>query len=100
MTRPALGTLLRVLAPLLVGAALGVVLQVVDARARLYAAASPGLVAGLAGLLGTAIAAAVIWARRRATAAAAAAATATSAAVGAVRAAASAAAEEARAAAE
>jgi two-component system OmpR family sensor kinase len=71
MTRPATGTLLRVLAPLLVGAALGVVLQAVDARARLYAAASPGLVAGLAGLLGTAIAAAVIWARRRAAAAAA-----------------------------
>jgi two-component system, OmpR family, sensor kinase len=71
MTRPATGTLLRVLAPLLVGAALGVVLQAVDARARLYAAASPGLVAGLAGLLGTAIAAAVIWARQRAAAAAA-----------------------------
>ena len=82
MTRPAAGTLLRVLAPLLGGLALGVVLQATDSRARLYTAASPGLVAAVAGLLATVVVAVVGLARRRAAAAAvAAAATAGEAAV-------------------
>jgi hypothetical protein len=53
MKRPPTGTVLRVLAPLLAGAALGVILQAVAPRIRLYTSASPGLVAGIAGLLGT-----------------------------------------------
>ena len=76
MTRPATGTLLRVLAPLLGGVALGAVLQAAEPRARLYTAASPGLVAAIAGLLGAAVVAVVGLARRRAVAAAAAAAAA------------------------
>ena len=48
MRRPAHGTLLRVLAPLLGGAGIGAILQAADPRARLYLAASPGLVAGMA----------------------------------------------------
>jgi two-component system, OmpR family, sensor kinase len=71
--RPAAGTALRVLAPLLAGAALGIILQAVAPRVRLYTSASPGLVAGVAGLLGTAAVAVVMLARRRAAAAAAAA---------------------------
>jgi hypothetical protein len=70
---PAAGTALRVLAPLLAGAALGIILQAVAPRVRLYTSASPGLVAGVAGLLGTAAIAVVMLARRRAAAAAAAA---------------------------
>ena len=73
MTWPAPGALLRVLAPGLVGAVFGGVLQVTEPRARLYTTASPGLVALVAGLLATGIAAAVLVARRRADAAAAAA---------------------------
>src|SRR5580693_3783470 len=73
MKRPPAGTVLRVLAPLLAGAALGVILQAVAPRIRLYTSASPGLVAGIAGLLGTAAVAVVILGRRRAAAAAAAA---------------------------
>ena len=69
MTRPAAGTLLRVLAPLLGGVALGAVLQAAEPRARLYTAASPGLVAVMAGLLAAALVAVVGLARRRAVAA-------------------------------
>jgi len=68
MTRPATGTLLRVLAPLLGGVALGAVLQAAEPRARLYTAASPGLVAVMAGLLAAALVAVVGLARRRAVA--------------------------------
>ena len=80
MRRPPLRILLMVLAPLLGGVVLGAILQAADPRVRLYTAASPGLVAVVAGLLGTAVAAVVIWARRRATNAAAMAASAASAA--------------------
>jgi two-component system OmpR family sensor kinase len=57
------------LAPLLAGTALGVVLQVTEPETRLYAAVSPGLLAGIAGLLGTLVFAAVTLIRRRAAAA-------------------------------
>jgi hypothetical protein len=70
MTRPARGALLRALAPLLAGVALGVTLEATDPRARLYVAAAPGLVAGLAGLLVTGVAGGVSLARRRAAGAA------------------------------
>jgi two-component system, OmpR family, sensor kinase len=80
MTRPVPRILLLVLAPLLGGVVLGIILQVADPRVRLYTAASPGLVALMAGLLGTAVAAVVILARRRAASAAAVAASAASAA--------------------
>ena len=76
MTRPATGTLLRVLAPALAGVVLGIVLQAADPKARLYTAAAPGLVAVIAGLLGTALVAVAVLARRRTAAAAAAAAAA------------------------
>jgi two-component system, OmpR family, sensor kinase len=79
MTRPAPRVLLLVLAPLLGGLVLGVILQAADPRVRLYTAASPGLVALMAGLLGTAVAAVVILARRRAASAAAVTASAASA---------------------
>ena len=69
MTRPATGTVLRVLAPMLGGLALGAVLQAAQPRARLYTAASPGLVAVMAGLLAAALVAVVGLARRRAVAA-------------------------------
>ena len=69
MTRPTADTLLRVLAPLLGGVALGAVLQAAEPRARLYTAASPGLVAVMAGLLAAALVAVVGLARRRAVAA-------------------------------
>jgi hypothetical protein len=69
MNRPPL----RVLAPLLAGAGIGAVLQATVPDTRLYAAASPGLLAGLAGLLGAGVVAAVTLARRRTAAAAAAA---------------------------
>ncbi|HEX8005523.1 MAG TPA: hypothetical protein VF482_03750 [Trebonia sp.] len=49
------GTLPRLLAPLLIGTALGV-MQVTEPGTRLYAMVSPGLLAGMVGLLGT-----VIW---------------------------------------
>src|ERR1700752_4637257 len=55
MTRPALGTALRVLAPLLAGAAAGIALQAVAPDVRLYVAASPGLTAALTGLAVTGI---------------------------------------------
>lgn len=53
MTRPVRGSLLRLLAPFLIGIALGVVIQVTVPRVRLYALVSPALLAGMAGLLGT-----------------------------------------------
>jgi len=71
MRRPAL---LGVLASLLAGAGTGSVLQATVPGARLYATASPGLLAGLAGLLAAGVVTVVTVARRR-TAAAAAAAT-------------------------
>jgi two-component system OmpR family sensor kinase len=53
MTGLASGNLLRLLAPLLIGAVLGVVLQVTEPGIRLYVIMSPALLAGIAGLLGT-----------------------------------------------
>jgi two-component system OmpR family sensor kinase len=73
MTRLPPGALLRVLAPALVGAAFGVALQATEPGARLYATASPGLVAAVVGVLATCVAAFVTLARRRADAATAAA---------------------------
>lgn len=64
------GTLLRLLAPLLGGAAVGVVLQVTEPETRLYALVSPALLAGLAGLLGTVVLAVVTLIRQRAAVAA------------------------------
>jgi two-component system OmpR family sensor kinase len=78
MTRSTALILLRVLTPLLGGVVLGVILQAADPRVRLYLAASPGLVAAVAGVLGTAVAAGVILAQRRAATAAAVAASAAS----------------------
>jgi two-component system OmpR family sensor kinase len=78
MTRPSPGTLLRVLAPVLAGAALGGALQAAEPDARVYAAASPSLLAGLAGLLATGILAGVTLVRQRVAAAAAAASDAAS----------------------
>ena len=60
------GALPRLLAPVLGGTALGVVVQVTEPETRLYATVSPGLLAGLAGLLGTVILAVGILIRRRA----------------------------------
>jgi two-component system OmpR family sensor kinase len=65
MTRLAPGVLPRVLAPLLTGAVAGAALQAADPGARLYTTASPGLVAGTAGLLVAAVVAAVFVVRRR-----------------------------------
>jgi two-component system OmpR family sensor kinase len=65
VTRLAPGVLPRVLAPLLTGAAAGVALQAADPRARLYTTASPGLVAGIAGLLAAGLVAAVFLVRHR-----------------------------------
>lgn len=62
-------TISRLLAPALAGAAVGVALQVAEPRTRLYAIMSPGLLAGVAGLLGTVMLAAVAWIRQRAAAA-------------------------------
>jgi two-component system OmpR family sensor kinase len=55
----------RLLAPALTGTALGVVLQVTEPEARLYALVSPGLLAGLAGLLATVALAVLTLARQR-----------------------------------
>jgi two-component system OmpR family sensor kinase len=60
------GTALRVLAPVLVGAAFGVVLQLTEPEARLYATVSPGLLAGIVGLLASGVVAVVLIARQRA----------------------------------
>jgi two-component system, OmpR family, sensor kinase len=54
------------LVPVLSGAALGVILQVTEPETRLYATVSPGLLAGMAGLLGTVVVAVVILIRQRA----------------------------------
>ena len=56
--------------PALIGAALGVVLQVTGPETRLYVAASPGLLAGMVGLLATVALAVVVLIRRRTVAAA------------------------------
>jgi two-component system, OmpR family, sensor kinase len=60
------GILPRLLAPLLSGTALGVIMQVTEPETRLYATVSPGLLAGMAGLLGTVVLAVVILIRQRA----------------------------------
>jgi two-component system OmpR family sensor kinase len=58
------------LAPVLTGAALGAALQVTEPETRLYALVAPGLLAGLAGLLGTVVLAVVALVRQRDAAAA------------------------------
>jgi two-component system, OmpR family, sensor kinase len=63
----------RVLVPLAAGAALSAALQAAEPAVRLYAMVSPSVLAGLAGLLGTGVLAAVIVMRRRAVTAGAAA---------------------------
>jgi two-component system OmpR family sensor kinase len=63
------GALARLLAPLLSGTALGIVMQVTEPETRLYATASPGVLAGIAGLLGTVVVAVVTLIRQRAAAA-------------------------------
>jgi two-component system, OmpR family, sensor kinase len=65
MTGLVSGTLPRLLAPLLIGTALGVVMQVTEPETRLYAMMSPALLAGVAGLLGTVVLAVVTLIRRR-----------------------------------
>lgn len=60
MTRLVSGSLPWLLAPALIGAALGVVMQVTEPEARLYALVSPGLLAGMAGLLCTVVLAAAL----------------------------------------
>jgi two-component system, OmpR family, sensor kinase len=69
MTWLAPGTALRALAPLLGGAALGATLQATEPKVRLYATASPGVVAVIAGLLAMGIVAVVRQGRRQAAAA-------------------------------
>jgi two-component system OmpR family sensor kinase len=54
VSRPAPGTLLRILLPVLAGVAVGVVLQLAEPRVRLYAAMAPALLAVILGLAGTA----------------------------------------------
>jgi two-component system, OmpR family, sensor kinase len=69
MTRLVSGALPRLLAPVLIGAALGVVMQVTEPEARLYALVSPGLLMAIVGLLGAVVLAAVTLIRQRAAAA-------------------------------
>jgi two-component system OmpR family sensor kinase len=69
MTRLMSATLPLLLAPLLVGTALGVIIQFTEPNARLYALVSPGLLAGMAGLLCTVVLAAISLLRQRAAAA-------------------------------
>jgi len=69
MTKLMPGTLLRLLAPLLSGTVLGVVIQVTEPETRLYAIVSPGVLAGVAGLLGTVVVAVVTLIRQRGSAA-------------------------------
>jgi two-component system OmpR family sensor kinase len=73
MTWLAPGTRLRVLAPVLGGAAISAALQATEPGARLYAAVAPSLLAGVAGLLGSGLLALVTVMRQRAAAAEAAA---------------------------
>jgi two-component system OmpR family sensor kinase len=63
------GTLARLLAPLLSGTALGIVIQAIEPETRLYATVAPGVLAGVAGLLGTVVVAVVTLIRQRAAAA-------------------------------
>jgi two-component system OmpR family sensor kinase len=65
MSGLASGALPRLLAPVVIGMALGLVLQVTEPGTRLYASVSPGLLAGLAGLLGTVVLAVVAVIRQR-----------------------------------
>jgi len=65
MTRLVSGALPRVLAPVLIGAALGVVMQVTEPKTKLYAFCSPGLLAGIAGLLCAVVLATVTLIRQR-----------------------------------
>jgi len=58
-------TAARLLAPALIGAALGVTMQVTEPETRLYALVSPALLAGMAGLLGTVVLAVVTLVRQR-----------------------------------
>jgi two-component system OmpR family sensor kinase len=71
---PASGTrwrpLVPIVVPVLAGAALGAALEVAEPTIRLYAAIAPGLLVGLAGLVGTVVLAAARRARRRAATAA------------------------------
>jgi two-component system OmpR family sensor kinase len=60
------GNLPRLLAPLLIGTALGGVVQVTEPETRLYATVSPALLAGIVGLLGTVVLAVVTLIRQRA----------------------------------
>ncbi|HEX6454360.1 MAG TPA: HAMP domain-containing sensor histidine kinase [Trebonia sp.] len=69
MTGLVSGTLARLLAPLLSGTALGIVIQVIEPETRLYAMVSPGVLAGIIGLLGTVVVAVVTLIRQRAAAA-------------------------------
>ncbi len=73
MTWLAPGTRLRVLAPVLGGAAISAALQATEPGTRLYAAVAPSLLAGVAGLLGSCLLALVTVMRQRAAAAEAAA---------------------------
>ena len=70
MTRPSPGNLAAAGVPVLAGAALGGTLQAVMPGVRLYLSVSPGLVAGVTGLLVGGCAALTIWIRRRRAAAA------------------------------
>jgi two-component system, OmpR family, sensor kinase len=65
VTRLVSGALPRLLAPALIGAALGVVMQVTEPETRLYALVSPALLAGMVGLLGTVALVAVALIRQR-----------------------------------
>lgn len=69
MTRLIPGSLPRLLAPFLTGAALGVVIQMTDPGVRLYALVSPALLAAMAGLLGTVVLASFTVIRQRSAAA-------------------------------
>lgn len=73
MSRPAPGTLLRILLPALAGVAVGVALQLTESTVRLYAAIAPALLAVILGLLGTAALVVRAVARQRTAAAVAAA---------------------------
>jgi len=66
---PARSSLLWALAPLLAGAALAGTLQATLPGQRLYLFASPGLAAGVTGMLGAALVVVVIWVRMRTSAA-------------------------------
>jgi two-component system OmpR family sensor kinase len=69
MTRLVSRAVARLVVPALIGTALGVVLQVTEPEARLYAMVSPGLLAGMVGLLGTVVLAVLTLLRRHAAAA-------------------------------